>query len=93
MKRRTLLILPLTLSALTHAPAVHAQSPKVQSMADVLRWLDAMDRAPTPKTTGAWPLPAVLEHLAQSIEMSMAGFPQPKSALFQATGAIAAASG
>ena len=90
MKRRTLLLAPLTLAAMTHAPAVHAQSAKVQSMADVLRWLDAMERAPTPKTTGAWPLPAVLEHLAQSIEMSMDGFPQQNSVLFQKTaGAMA----
>lgn len=90
MKRRTLLLAPLTLAAMTHAPAVHAQSAKVQSMADVLRWLDAMERAPSPKTTGTWPLPAVLEHLAQSIEMSMAGFPEPKSALFQSTVGAAA---
>ncbi len=85
MKRRTLLLAPLTLAAMTHAPAVHAQSAKVQSMTDVLRWLDAMERAPSPKTTGTWPLPAVLEHLAQSIEMSVRGFPAPRSALFQST--------
>lgn len=28
---------------------------------------------------------AVLEHLVQSIEMSIDGFPQPRSALFQGT--------
>ena len=60
-------------------------SSKVQSLDDVLRWLDVVDKAAQPKATGAWPLPAVLEHLAQSIEMSMGGFPEPKSALFQAT--------
>jgi hypothetical protein len=32
----------------------------------------------------------VLEHLAQSIEFSMSGFPQPKSALFQNTAGAAA---
>jgi hypothetical protein len=32
----------------------------------------------------------VLEHLAQSVEMSMDGFPQPKGALFQKTAGSAA---
>ena len=62
-----------------------AQTAKVQSLDDVLRWLDAMDKSAQPRSTGAWPLPAVLEHLAQSIEMSVHGFPEPKSPLFQAT--------
>ena len=75
----------LALQVATMAGAAFADTPKVQSLDDVLRWLDAMERAPTPKTTGAWPLPAVLEHLAQSIEMSMDGFPQPRSAVFQHT--------
>jgi hypothetical protein len=34
---------------------------------------------------GAWTLPQVLNHLAQSVEYSMQGFPQPKPALFRAT--------
>jgi hypothetical protein len=54
------------------------------------RWLDALDAAANPRATGAWPLGAVLEHLAQSIEMSLDGFPQPKSALFQSTAGAAA---
>ena len=37
------------------------------------------------RSTGAWPLAHVLEHAAQSVEYSMTGFPEPKSALFQAT--------
>ena len=60
-------------------------SAKVQSLSDALRWLDQLQQAPGIKTTGAWPLVAILEHMAQSIEMSMQGFPQPKSALFQNT--------
>ncbi len=32
-----------------------------------------------------WPLATVLVHAAQSVEYSMAGFPQPNSALFRAT--------
>jgi hypothetical protein len=58
---------------------------KVQSLDDSLRWLDSMEKASSAKALGAWPLGAVLEHLAQSIEMSMDGFPQPRSALFQKT--------
>src|SRR5689334_3419236 len=63
---------------------------KVQSLDDSLRWLDSMERATHVKTLGAWPLGAVLEHLAQSVEMSMDGFPQSKSALFQKTAGQAA---
>jgi hypothetical protein len=67
-----------------------ADQPKVQSLDDALRWLDRLDRAGSVRATGAWPMGAVLEHLAQSIEMSMDGFPQPKSAAFQATAGAAA---
>ena len=37
------------------------------------------------RSSGAWSLAQTLNHLAQSVEYSMAGFPAPKSALFQAT--------
>jgi len=37
------------------------------------------------RSGGAWTLPQVLNHLAQSVEYSMHGFPQPKPALFRAT--------
>ena len=67
-----------------------ADVPKVQSLDDSLRWLDRLESAPGVKTIGAWPMAAVLEHLAQSIEMSMDGYPQSKSALFQGTAGSAA---
>lgn len=35
--------------------------------------------------TGGWTPAQVFEHMAQSVEYSMTGFPQPKSALFQST--------
>jgi Protein of unknown function (DUF1569) len=63
----------------------HADTPKVQSLDDALRWLDRIEKAAGAKTTGAWPLAAVLEHLSQSIEMSLNGFLAPNSALFQNT--------
>lgn len=67
-----------------------ADLPKVQSLEDSLRWLDRLEKAASIKTVGAWPMGAVLEHLAQSIEMSMEGYPQQKSALFQGTAGSAA---
>ncbi len=63
---------------------------KVQSMGDVLAWLDTLELAGGARSTGAWPLSTVLDHCAQSIEMSMQGFPQPKSELFRATAGRAA---
>jgi hypothetical protein len=67
-----------------------ADTPKVQSLDDVLRWLDRLDSASQITSTSAWPMAAVFEHLAQSIDMSMDGFPQPNSALFQFTVGAAA---
>ena len=81
MKRRTLLQAPLLLAPL----AGWADSPMVGSLPDARRWLDRLAAARGARSTGAWPLPAVLEHLAQSIEMSLDGYPQPRSALFQNT--------
>lgn len=67
-----------------------ADLPKVRSLDESLHWLDRLEKAATVKAIGAWPMGAVLEHLAQSIEMSMDGFPQPKSAFFQSTAGSAA---
>lgn len=67
-----------------------ADMPKVQSLDEALKWLDKLDAASSVKTTGAWQMIAVLEHLAQSIEYSMSGFPQAKSPLFQSTAGAAA---
>ncbi|MBN8503585.1 MAG: DUF1569 domain-containing protein [Burkholderiales bacterium] len=38
----------------------------------------------TPEHSSAWSLPQMLQHLAQSIEYSMVGFPEMKSAAFRA---------
>lgn len=67
-----------------------ADLPRVQTLDDSLRWLDRVERAASARAVGAWPLGAVLEHLAQSIEMSMDGYPEPRSALFQRTAGSAA---
>ena len=67
-----------------------ADIPKVQLLDDALRWLDGLDKAASVKSATAWKMGAVFEHLAQSIDMSLDGFPDPKSALFQNTvGAVA----
>lgn len=81
MKRRDFVV-----SAAVMGPGLALAAPApVQTLAQARLWLDQLERTPGAKTTGAWPLVAVLEHLAQSIEMSMDGFPQPKSAAFQHT--------
>jgi hypothetical protein len=68
----------------------NASVSKISSLADARIWLNQLAQAPGAKSTGKWPLSSVLEHLAQSIEMSMEGFPEPKSALFQSTVGAAA---
>ena len=67
-----------------------ADIPSLQSLDDSLRWLDRVQQAASVKGLGAWPIGGVLEHLAQSVEMSMDGFPRPKSRLFQSTAGTAA---
>lgn len=57
---------------------------------DCASWLDGLERARSVRMSGAWPLSSVLDHLAQSVEMSMDGYPQPKGALFQMTAGRAA---
>jgi hypothetical protein len=67
------------------------RDPKVASLDDALRWLDRLQAsAGTACATGAWPLASVLDHLAQSIEYSIDGYPQPRSPIFQATAGRAA---
>jgi hypothetical protein len=86
MKRRVFLIVSLT-SAGGVAMADLSQVPSLDSS---LRWLDSLEKAAEVKAIGTWPMGAVLEHLAQSIEMSMDGFPQTKGPLFQKTAGSAA---
>ena len=62
-----------------------ADEPKVRSLAEVNQWLDRLERFGAVRTVGAWPLSAVLDHLAQGIEMSMDGYPALRSAFFQRT--------
>ena len=67
--------------------------PPVAGFADftaVRAWLARLDADPTASSLTAWPLAHVLEHLAQSIEFSLRGFPSAKPAWFQhSAGALA----
>lgn len=76
----------LALPALATCAAAHAQpAAGAGALDEALRWLDGIERSPGARTTGAWPLGTVLAHLAQSIEMSLDGYPAPHGALFQRT--------
>ena len=89
-RRHFLLHTGATAAGLLLAGHALADSPKVANLSEALAWLDKVEKSPKASCSGAWPLPAVLEHLAQSMDMSMDGFPEPKSALFQATAGSAA---
>jgi hypothetical protein len=72
---------PVVVSAV-HPAALNAE--RFASMDAALKTLEQLKTA-APRMTGAWDLPHVLHHLAQSIEYSMTGFPASKPAWFQAT--------
>ncbi len=61
-----------------------APHPHFTSFAEVTKWFDDVDPAKLSAKEG-WPAGQALAHCAQSIEMSMAGFPEMKSGLFRAT--------
>jgi len=72
---------PAVVSALH--PAALA-SDRFASIDAALKTLEQL-RSAAPRMTGAWDLPHVLHHAAQSIEYSIGGFPQPKPAWFRAS--------
>ncbi|HZH77304.1 MAG TPA: DUF1569 domain-containing protein [Archangium sp.] len=62
-----------------------SQTLRMTTWAQVLAELDALERAEAASVPGAWTLPQVLLHCAQSIDYSLDGYPRPRSALFRAT--------
>lgn len=79
----------LTVALSAPFAALAAQPGALVRLEQVPAWLDALARGRS-RSTGPWPLGAVLTHLAQSIEYSLDGFPEAKGALFQHTlGALA----
>lgn len=75
----------LLLQTLLLGGGAWADVPSVRTLDDALRWLDKLAQAREARSANTWKLGAVLEHLAQSIEMSMDGYPELKSAWFQKT--------
>lgn len=59
--------------------------PPLASLDEAMRELERLAQAPALVSQAAWTWPQTLDHCAQSIEYSLSGFPQPKSALFQRT--------
>ena len=87
MDRRTLIL--AAVAPLVPGVGIAASAPAGFATVDEARKaVDAL--AGGWRTRSGWALPQVLAHLAQSIEFSMTGFPQPKPALFQATVGTAA---
>jgi len=72
---------PVVVSAV-HPGAL--SSPAFDSIDSARRTLEQL-RTNAPRMGGAWDLAQVLHHAAQSIEYSMAGFPQMKPAWFRAS--------
>lgn len=72
---------PLVVNAV-HPAALASE--RFASIADALKTLEQL-KTQSPRMTGAWDLPHVLHHTAQSIEYSISGFPAPKPAWFRAT--------
>lgn len=60
------------------------------SLAAAMDEVARLAQAPALRSTAAWNWAQTLVHCAQSIEYSMTGYPQPKSALFQRTVGAAA---
>lgn len=79
-----------TLVATLPRRAVAAGGAVPRSIDDALRWIDALERAGSARATGAWPLSAVFDHLAQSVEMSLEGYPRSRGALYHGTVGAAA---
>ena len=62
----------------------NAEHPHFTTLAQVRAWLHTVEPSAL-QSTGAWSPSQVFNHCAQSLEYSIAGFPEPKPAWFQAT--------
>ena len=72
---------PVLVSVVRPAPL---GSERFASINAALKTLEQL-KTQAPRMTGAWDMAHVLHHVAQSIEFSLAGFPEPKPAWFRAT--------
>jgi hypothetical protein len=81
MQRRSLIIL-----GVCGAPLAACSSAPVQQFPNIASAMKAVESlAAGHKKSGAWTLAQMLNHAAQSIEFSIQGFPQMKSAAFRHT--------
>lgn len=71
-------------------PAANDRQLQFASLEEALAELARLDPAAALPPATAWNWAQTLHHCAQSIEYSMTGFPEPKSALFQRTVGAAA---
>lgn len=78
----------LMAAALPLAGCTPAAVERFATLADAQRAVEALRRGW--RSRAGWDLPQTLQHLAQSVEYSLRGFPQPYSAAFQATAGKAA---
>jgi Protein of unknown function (DUF1569) len=89
MKRRSVLIAGTFVAASAAGWVVLPSGTKPLTTASASNELSKLKGAKI-KHIGGWTPAQVFEHLAQSIDYSMIGFPQSKSALFQSTAGAAA---
>ena len=94
--RRTVLVSGGLAAVLAASTSACQQSPDTDrrlvfgSLQQAMQEVDTLAAAKSLKSTAVWTFAQTLAHCAQSIEFSMTGFPQPKSAVFQHTaGALA----
>lgn len=66
-------------------PAFQPRDLQLTNLNEALKTLEALSAAGEPVSHTTWNWAQTLTHCAQSIEFSMIGFPEPKSALFQNT--------
>lgn len=93
MRRRTLILgalgggAALAGGVLLLPPATVARLPDWSAAED---WLARLEASPGARSRQGWALPRVLEHLAQSIDFAIDGYPEPKPAWFRASAGAAA---
>ena len=91
MKRRRLLLLALgggvgsLVGASYWLTAALNPIAGMPNLASVRHWLTRLQAADRVISHTEWSVPQVLEHLAQSVEYSMSGFPQTKPVWFKAS--------
>jgi hypothetical protein len=92
-RRQFLLLTPVAGASVAGGLWLHGRPAPVSGFPDVAaatRWIDALLAARSVRSLTPWPVPQVLQHLAQSIDFSIDGYPSLRSATFRATaGALA----